>query len=235
MDMHTRLPSEVMRSGRLIAGSIRNPWDWYVSMWGYGCDGKGALHDKLTGPVRLLGHGYRRSVRWGMVNLMNDLRRDRGFWRELYSDAGSPDLFRRWLKAILDSPRRREIGEGYSNSPLRWCIGLLTYRYCYLFHDSTKHLFDGSVTDTAALTAADRLHNLVICMIRTERLEEGIVEMLKRSGHNLPPSLAHEMGSMERTNPSSRKKDYRFYYDDVTAELVGRKDSLVVSRYGYSF
>lgn len=233
--MHTRPPSEVLRSGRLIAGSIRNPWDWYVSMWGYGCDGKGALHDKLTGPVRLLGHGYRRSLRWGMLNLMNDLRRDRGFWRELYSDAGSPDLFRRWLKAILDSRRRREIGEGYSNSPLRGCIGLLTYRYCYLFHDSPTHLFDGSVTDTVSLIRADDGHNAVSCMIRTESLEEGIVEMLTRSGHSLPSSLVHDMESMERTNPSSRKKDYRFYYDDAAAELVGKKDFLVVNKFDYSF
>ena len=235
MEMHTRPPREILESGRLIAGSVRNPWDWYVSMWGYGCDGKGALYDRLTGRPRLLGQGYRRSLRWGLMNLYYDIRRDRGFWRELYSDAGSPELFRKWLLAILDSPRSREIGEGYSTSPLRSFAGLYTFRYCRLFHDSDQHLFDGSVRDAAALEAADTRHNSVRHMIMTENMVEGIVGMLKRSGVEVTEDLLAEVVSMERTNPSSRKEDYTFYYDDRTADLVADRDSLIVSRYGYVF
>ena len=33
----------VPQNGRLVLGSIRNPYDWYLSLWAYGCAGKGEL------------------------------------------------------------------------------------------------------------------------------------------------------------------------------------------------
>lgn len=235
MEMHTRPTREILESGRLIAGSVRNPWDWYVSMWGYGCDGKGALFDRLTGRPRLLGQGYRRSLKGGLLNLYYDLRRDSGFWRELYSDPGSPRLFREWLRALLDSDRSMEIGEGYSTSPLRRFAGLYTFRYCRLFHDTEEHLYDDSVRDAASLELADREHNCVRHMIMTENIVDGIVEMLRKSGVDVTDELRTEIGSMERTNPSSRKEDYTFYYDEYTSGLVADRDSLIVKKHGYGF
>src|SRR5690554_3025232 len=31
-----------------IAGNVRNPWDWYVSAWAYGCANRGGLYNRLT-------------------------------------------------------------------------------------------------------------------------------------------------------------------------------------------
>lgn len=45
---HNRLPGHLMQQNKMIVGSIRNPWDWYVSMWAYGCDRKGLLYKRLT-------------------------------------------------------------------------------------------------------------------------------------------------------------------------------------------
>ena len=47
---HGRLDEPL--SGRLLVGSIRNPWDWYVSLWAFGCSGRGAIRRRLTHPRR---------------------------------------------------------------------------------------------------------------------------------------------------------------------------------------
>lgn len=38
------------KRGRVVAAAIRNPWDWYVSLWAYGCMGEGGVHGHLTAP-----------------------------------------------------------------------------------------------------------------------------------------------------------------------------------------
>jgi len=37
---------------RTIFGSIRNPWDWYMSLWSYGCMEKGAVRGRAIIPRR---------------------------------------------------------------------------------------------------------------------------------------------------------------------------------------
>ena len=46
--MHNRANKETYNSKIFFLGSIRNPWDWYVSLWGKGCDGWGDLYTRLT-------------------------------------------------------------------------------------------------------------------------------------------------------------------------------------------
>lgn len=231
--MHSRLSERIINSGRLIAGSVRNPWDWYVSLWGYGCDGKGVLNSKLTGPRRIGGHGLVRSPSKGICDLLHDLKRNRRFWMEVYSDSDSPELFRRWLNALLASPGRKDMRGKYNRSSLSRFAGLYTYRYCYLFHDTDAHLFDGTISNMQALMEADRKHNMVGYVIRMESITEGIMEMLRVSGTSVNPDFENRIRSLKRTNPSSRKKDFSLYYDRATTELVGRRDVIIIEKYGY--
>ncbi len=232
-EMHSRLPECVLNSGCLIAGSVRNPWDWYVSLWGYGCDGKGVLHSKLAGPRKIGGHGLIRCPSEGIRDLLHDLKRNRGFWKDVYSDSDSPELFRKWLNALLDSPARKDMRGKYNRSSLSEFAGLYTYRYCYLFHDTDAHLFDGSINNMQALWDADRKHNMVEHVIRMENITEGIMEMLKVSGTSVDSVIENRIVSLEKTNPSSRKKDFSLYYDRATSELIGRRDGLIIEKYGY--
>ena len=54
---HNRLPARLESEGRLIVGSVRNPWDWYVSLWAFGCEQCGGLADRLTSGFTFRGHG----------------------------------------------------------------------------------------------------------------------------------------------------------------------------------
>ena len=232
-EMHSRLPMNIINSGRLIAGSVRNPWDWYVSLWGYGCDGKGVLHSQLAGSRKIGGHGLIGSPLKGICDLLHDLTRNRRFWMEVYSDSDSPELFRRWLNALLDLPGRREMRGEYSKSSLSRFAGLYTYRYCYLFHDTDTHLFDGNINNMRSLAEADRKHNMVGHVIKMENITEGIMEMFKKSGTPVEPDFKGRIESLNRTNPSSRRKDFSLYYDSETSKLVGKRDVLITDKYVY--
>ena len=43
---HGRLPPDCR--DRFVVGSVRNPWDYYVSLWSFGGGGEGGLHKRLT-------------------------------------------------------------------------------------------------------------------------------------------------------------------------------------------
>jgi hypothetical protein len=232
-EMHARPPESVYESDRLITGSVRDPWDWYVSLWGYGCDGKGVLHNKLTEEKKLREYGFSKSFREGISNLYNNLKRNRKFWIKVYSDSNSPKLFRMWLNAVLDSPKRSDSRGKYNRSSLSKFAGLYTFRYCYLFHDTDAHLFDGSINDMKALSEEDSKHNIVDHVIRMENISEGIIKMLRDSGTSVESGFYDTIRSMGRTNPSSRRNDFSFYYDNATRDLVGRRDALIVEKYGY--
>lgn len=232
-EMHGRLPEDVMNSDRIIAGSVRNPWDWYVSVWAYGCDGEGELRRRLAGPARLRGHGYRESLPMGVSNLLHELVRRRRPWRETYADSSSPALFRRWLAFLLDPCRNREPGEDYWRSPLSSFAGFYTYRYCRLFHRTEGHLYDGSVSGGEALREADERLNIVQCMIKMENITEGIFRLLEMAGIEPGEETAERIRIMGRTNPSSRKRDTAYYYDRATSDLVGERDAMIVDKYGY--
>ena len=45
---HNRLPVNLSPK-RIAVGSIRNPWAWYVSLWAFGCLGRGGFYHKVAG------------------------------------------------------------------------------------------------------------------------------------------------------------------------------------------
>ncbi len=233
-EMHGRLPESILNTDRLIAGSVRNPWDWYVSVWAYGCDGEGVLYKRLTGSRKLPGHGYRKSLLTGVSNCLHELCRSRRSWRETYTDSSSPVLFRRWLTALLDPARSRGLGENYGRSPLSRFAGFYTYRYCYLFHRTLPHLYDGTIQNRETLLEADEKLNIIQYMLQTEKLTEGILELFEGAGINPDREVREKIVKLNRTNPSSRNKDFAFYYDRETSDLVGQRDALIVEKYGYS-
>lgn len=57
-------------------GVIRNPFSWYVSLWAFGCSGKGTFRRELL-------KVYPEAI-------------------ELYADSSDVKLFRKWLKFVLN-------------------------------------------------------------------------------------------------------------------------------------
>ena len=169
---------------------IRNPWDWYVSLWAYGCQQEGTLREYLTsGAVgnlrKLLGaHGDSPS-RWTQLarHIATLPGKDSGFWRDLYRDSEDPERFRSWLHAIHSAPTNRQTGEEFSAYPLSGQCGLMTARYLEVSsRESDWKAHRGSIRSVADAIAYRNAYSAATHFIRTEHLEDDVYRVLKEMG-----------------------------------------------------
>lgn len=249
---HNRPSQDLLDSERAVIGSIRNPWDWYVSLWAFGCDSKGVLHKRLTsrklrGNSLLGSHASAMRPYSVLPFLLNNLLKPCGDWERLYSDSKDPVLFREWLCKLLDtrSGTKYTLGDGYAFSPLSSYAGLYTFYYLQLFLQNDLDLFGDKVENLEKLKSLDEENNVLDYVISVENLESDLIKTLSKIGfefdkkdivnelRTFKPSWHKDKGTL--TNSSSRVRDYRYYYDSDTTELVHNLEKHIVLKYGYSF
>ncbi len=129
---HYRLPPDLIGDARQIVGSICNPWDWYVSLWAYGCGRRGQTYRRLTAR-RFRGHGISRAPLTALRSIHWQLMKPVSAWRETYADPTNPQLFCDWLRLVLSEQGRRDLPERYGISSMSSFAGFLTYGYIRLF------------------------------------------------------------------------------------------------------
>ena len=228
---------------RAVIGSIRNPWDWYVSLWAYGVSGKGAIRVR-TGKGLDIDYYYRglpkaMGKNWlspgEFLNcLQQDMRKPVQQWQQAYKNSADPELFRAWIRLLFDEKRRFDIGEGFGFSPLSKHAGLLTYRYFRLFTLGDHVFHDQRLSGPESFAEYDAEFNITSSMIKTESLEQDFVQALSDAGLALTEQQVAEILNKQggKTNVSQRKP-VDFYYDEETAELVARGDRYIIEKYGY--
>ena len=241
---HNRPSRADLDSGKTIVGSVRNPWDWYVSLWSYGCSHRGRIYHSLTDANRLrslaLSTNENRETGLGLSwqlgalrsSAMHELRKPTYTWRELFSDVEDVALFRRWLRLIFDKGRV-DLPEAYPQSRIGAYTGFMTYRYLRLFSRDVRPLYtkDGP-GGLADLQAMDRYNSAVDLFIRAECLETDFLAMLEAIGMPASAETRARVIDATRTNTSKHRPTWE-YYDDYTRDLVLEGDRLIVDKHGY--
>lgn len=230
---HNQVTPELLDGSRVVLGSIRNPWDWYVSLWAFGCGRLGDLYAVATRRRKLRGHGWRSDPVAALGHLAEEFRRDPEEWRRVYADPDDPDAFRRWLFLVLD--RLPYQAYDYGAASIGRHVGLMSYRYLHLYCTpagggealATLHGYD-------AIAAFERTHNLVDHFIRNETLEDTFIEALEQSGWHLTDAQLQRIRGRQRLNTSSRRRDTTYFYDAGAAALVQERERLLVDRFGYA-
>lgn len=238
---HNRLLEN--RSDQFIFGSIRNPWDWYVSLWAFGVGNKGAVRARTTKGFDLsyyhtmlpkdMGKNWLTPAQF-LRSAYHDLIKPVGVWQGTYRDSSEPELFRSWLKLLLDNQRCFDMGEGYGFSPLSAHAGLLSYRYFRLFTQGDKIFSDSLLCSNAGLAEFDAAYNITQGMIRTESLEDDFIKILGMAEKPLSEEQCNSIRNKDagKTNMSKRQ-DVAYYYDEETLKLVAEKDSYLISKFDY--
>lgn len=227
------IPKEVLGDfeEKLKIGNIRNPWDWYVSLWAFGCGNVGALHNRLTRnrftnfSIEKVKHLIKISLRMEYSWLKPEI------WRELYSDSNNYKNFNKWLQLIL-SREKFEIGEGYKIKKLSKFAGLLTYRYITLY--TYRKQFE-NIDSLVALNQYDSNENFMDVIIKNESIHEDLAEFSKKINYNIDDLNNILKNHQKRTNKSSRDRDYRKYYKDESILLVEKHEKFIINKYGYQF
>ncbi len=231
--------------GRVVLGSVRDPWDWYVSLWAYGCAQEGSVYDQTCDSVNFR-HYWSDLPREMMLRFTspatflrswaNDRRKSRQDWLDCYRDSQDPLLFRTWLHRIMDPDRALDVREGFGFCPLSQHSGLLTYRYIKLYTTLRSKLFGNRTLDSfAGMQAAFERYQLVDHIIRNEHLEDDLIAALHASGHEIDVATAERIRANrhKKTNRSERKGTAH-YYDESSAALVAEREKLIIQRHGYT-
>ena len=220
---------------RIKIGSIRNPWDWYVSLWAYGCGKRGRLYEQLTKKRMKTKTKLGLLLRGKVAAVMSESRKDTEAWQKLYADAEDPNLFQQWLKKILQPENHVYLGEGYHESSLSDFSGFMTFRYCYIHLKNffNKDNFHG-IRNISQLREFDSLNNLLDHVIRMENLEDDLIRVLQEIGYELDQESKDWIYSLkkEKTNKSDRK-GFEFYYNQETVDLVFDKERFIIEKYDY--
>ena len=239
---HNRIPAHLRK--RFVVGSIRNPWDWYVSLWAYGCAGEGSVRRQVSRRLNLayvwrqLGREMGRtspSFLEAFVQVAHDAMKPVGTWEAVYRDPFDAGAFRAWLQLIHDPERSFDVGEGYGFSPVSRWAGLLTYRYLKLFTslDDTLYSDDApaSVEEAKAIWERQRIVDFVV---RNEHLEVDLLAALERAELQLANDDRERLlsGREERTNASKRLPVHH-YYDNASSDLIARREALILANHGY--
>lgn len=221
LQKHARLASGP--GDRVVIGSVRDPWDWYVSLWAFGCAGEGALYHLLTNPK----FAERASARTSDIQPPGGNHEK---WRELYGDPRDVDLYRSWLDFFLSDSGKCDLPEGYAESPLSKFCGFMTYRFVFLYTNNSKWIEIGkSVDDDKKLQEFFEEHNVIDRMVYMENLERDLFQILRDIGYEGIHGIERPRS---RTN-SSKHLRYQEYYNGEAEDLVAKEEKFIIDRYGY--
>ena len=237
---HNQLTTELIDQRKTILGSVRNPYDWYVSLWGYGCDQMGGVFKAVTHRDRgnFRRRGWKSNPRGAALMFIEDIRGGsrRKEWEGTYKDASDPGGFRMWLKLISDPKYMADVGEGYFEWPGCGFVGLMTFRYLKLFCSTvdTNDKFASLRTDRQIKEFEE--HNLLVDhFIRQESIEIDLVDIITKLKLKDPQGIEEKLYSMSRRNTSSRGRDLAYYYDQECLEIVESRERLVLDKFDYRF
>lgn len=249
-------PLENYESSKLIVGSIRNPWDWYVSLWAYGAKGEGVirqsttqrsfqnalkLHSGTNDPFNFSAWVKQSPLKHTLMTLGGSykgiwsefFRKPVQSWEKSYADPYNPDCFRHWLKLTLGNASQHGLGVGYAQNPVSAFAGLMTYRYCRLYiRDFLKASQTRPLNTYQQLVSLDQECNLLDEIIRTESLESDFIRVLEHAGYSVEEEQLAIIESSPATNTSKRATVER-YYDQETIDLIHEKDKFIIEKYNY--
>jgi hypothetical protein len=234
---HNYLPVDLIGK-KYVVGSIRNPWDWYVSLWAFGCNYQGLFRKKLTS--RRLNHlrcfPIKQKKYKAVRGLFYEFNKPVKLWEETYSDVNNPDLFRQWLDLIFHPDRKYDLAEGYGFSSISSFAGLLTFRYIYVYSSVLKlsSIFNNNeINNIARLRQFDNENNLLNAVIRNEHLEQDLINVLEKVGYSLTLKEKENILLGKKSN-TSKHKSSSFYYDKDAIEKVHSREQFIIDKYAYT-
>jgi hypothetical protein len=234
---------DLLSDKRVLFGSVRDPWGWYLSLWAAGCAQRGELYKRLTSDrtwQKLLSKveagskagdiagGAEEGKKGGLLPDKLGAQRAKDFW---YADAKNPVAFREWLRVVCAPQARRVVDPAYAQSSISKIAGLMTYRYFVLYVRGGAQM-PVTISTQASLRAFGADHLVARHIIRQDSLTEDLVSALAQAGVTLDDAQ-RKLIYDARPSTRDRRHDIEQFYDAQTVDLVARKEKYIIDRFGY--
>lgn len=231
---HNAASEDQINTDVYFLSSIRNPWDWYLSLWTFGVLGKGTLMHRLTK------RNYRRALKLTLSNplenysaLFHEVTKDISFWQDLYDESENVESFRKWLKLIHTPSNVHWLREDYGNSVIAGFCGFMSYRYLYLCCSNPNGLKNKKIiSNYTDLVQFEKKNCYINFFIRQESLEDNFCEAVEKI-RPLTQEEKDEIFGAKKTNASKRPLAVSDYYDQESIDLVYNRDRLLIEKFNY--
>jgi len=234
--IHDPITDELILSDKIKVGSIRNPYDWYISLWSFGClmQKRDPLFSNLTrrklNPKRII--NIKRNYKEKIYFLFDQFKKNINFNKELYSDPYNTENFKNWIKLLFNSKKKNYIGENYSISNTNKFIGYMTFHYLIRFTNKNFHhkLFDKSLISYDDIKKFYVKNNYIDYFIVFEKLNESLVNLFNLIDLNVSES---DLNEEKPINKSKRLPSIDEYFNAETKDLVKKYDALIFEMHNY--
>jgi hypothetical protein len=203
--------------GKPVFATVRNPWDWYVSLWAIGADGKRPVREHL------LEHKGQTAV------------------DALYDRSDPKVSFSRWLNVMHDPYQLNTIlmKEHLPQSGLAPVIGLYTYRFLRVTTRYPRFFLRRPFVNSPR--GASRYHKVMRAygtLLRHETLTTDLIAFVERHPKGFKPNAVEVIRAADAKHRNFSKRtlaSYRDYYSDSDAALVAERDRFFIDVFGYGF
>lgn len=233
---HNQASPELVDSGKIFLGSIRNPYSWYVSLWAFGCDRKGYHFLNSTMKKSLRGLGWRKNPLRAASKFLEQSSRHPNKWLKTYTNANDVSAFREWLHLMHNQDYIPDLKEPhYGNNAISKVSGLMTFHFLRLFCTRTTELEQlVSLDSWAKIFEYERMKSFTKEYIKTESIHFDIIRILNQHDPNLPAAPLLGITSKPATNTSSHRAVISQYYDIDSMNLVASRERLILDKFGYT-
>ena len=234
---HNRADQKTYNSNIFFLGSVRNPWEWYISLWAKGCDKIGEPYKRLTSKKIYFNNvGLKTKPFLAPYIFIQQFKKPLQKWKDVYSDYKNPNNFRAWLKLFLND-RVYDDGTGFGLSSIHTFSGQLTFRYLVLYSKKKNKLFKNSIKNIHDLKRFDQDENVLNYTIRNENLENNFLEFLNKINIKINPNQEKTLRSLtdERPKKSFQLSNLHDYYDQECIDIIYKKEKLIIDKYNYDY
>jgi len=201
-------PDKQQKDDFFIIGSIRNPCDYYVSLWAYGAEGHGRFKHRIAGG-----------------------RKSQRVYRTKSKAKDSPkdvQAFRRWMRLISvpGAPGTLSIRLATSYSGVVGLAGLA----------GPPTEYGQAKLELVAKAVSDISPSSVDCWVRTETLVKDAKHCLEIYGNSTGKHVdwqAFQKVLKRGSAKSSTHGSCKAYFDKSTAALVRQGDGDIFHKFGY--
>lgn len=208
------------KQGKYAFATVRNPWDWYVSMWAYSIEQPNVL--------------FFRDVRAALGEEKA---------KRLFDRSNPKESFGLWLKAINDPDflRKTMTDHPYSRSSVNGFLGFYSYRFirvttphpAIFLHRWYMRNMDRAIAHQKRWAIYDRVFKSESL---TEDFSAFVLQNRERCGFKENAAGILKRNAPTPKNTSSRSlNSYRDYYTDELRDLVARRDRLLIELFDYKF
>lgn len=230
-NVYNSLSNELKREfdNKRIVSSIRNPFDWYVSLYAFACEHRGGLYTKTQKRPDLLSVSNPFEFFKVCINHM----RNRKKWQSVFTDVNNKENFKKFLYLLLIEDSLG-VGNRYELDGFNKKIGYYSYDFLRMTTKNFDSLKDKNLGYSDILDHYQK-NNIVDITLRNESLRKDLIKFSTDlcSGPKEMESSINSKPKKSRT--ATKRKPYKYYYTEELIELIREKEKIILESFNYDF